>query len=337
MKKLLSVVFVLSLILSMLTFAGCGKKAENLKLGLGVHSYIEEITNADGETNGKGNAVTTAAAVLIDSNGRIVKCAIDTTDNEQAFTSKGNAVAAGELLTKYEAGENYGMKKYGNAAKEWFEQVDSFISVVVGKNLPEIKALKNSDNKGNEEVTKAGCTIDIADFVIALEKAVNNAADSNAQATDTLKVGFVSTQTENKDASEEAEGLNSIDTTIVAIAANDKGDVSAASVDAVTTEVKFDTKGVSNSEYGVSISSKKTQGNDYKMAEYGQDLNGDGVVKEWYEQADVFATQLVGNKTTDISSLADAKGYGVETVQKAGCTINVNDMIKAAVKATTAK
>lgn len=69
------------------------------------------------------------------------------------------------------------------------------------------------------------------------------------------------------------------------------------------------------------------------MASYGTDLNGDGTVKEWNEQAAAFDEALKGKTADEISALAVDTGYGVESLQTAGCTINVNDMVKAAVKA----
>ena len=338
MKKVFSLALVLLMILSVVSLAGCGEKKENLKFGLGVHSYIEEIKNADGENNGGGEATTTAAAVLLDKNGKIVKCAIDTAANEITFTSEGKYVKAEDFKTKYELKEDYGMKAYGGAEKEWYEQVDAFISVVEGKTLAEVKALKKDDNKGTEEVVNAGCTIEISDFVLALEKAVNNAADSKATAEDTLNIGFASSQSgDSKDATEEAEGTNEVDTTMVAAAVNADGEVTASVVDAVITEIAFDTKGVSKTQYGTVITTKRMAGADYGMANYGTDLNGDGVVKEWFEQANAFSVEIEGKNADAISGLVKDDGYGTEALQTAGCTISVSDMVKAAVKAATVK
>ena len=338
MKKLLSVILCFLMLLSVISLAGCGGSKETLKLGFGVHSYIEEIKNADGENNGSGEATTTVAAVLLDKDGKIVKCEIDTAANAIAFTANGAFVKVGELKTKYEAGKDYNMVAYGGAKKEWFEQADAFESVVIGKNLEEVKALKVDGNKGNDEVVNAGCTIIISDFIIAIEKAVNNAVDSKATADDTLQLGIVSSQAyDSKDATDEANGVNEIDTTMVAVALDKDGVITAAATDSVVTTIEFDTKGVSKTEYGVVINSKKATGKDYGMAQYGNDLNGDGTVKEWYEQADVFSAELVGKKQSDIAGLANDKGYGSDALQTAGCTINVNDMVKAAAKAATVK
>ena len=72
------------------------------------------------------------------------------------------------------------------------------------------------------------------------------------------------------------------------------------------------------------------------MAAYGTDLNKDGVVKEWNEQAAAFDAALAGKNADEIAGL-EKDGYGSADLQTAGCTIAVSDMVKAAVKAATVK
>lgn len=332
MKKILSAVLSVIMLLSVMSLAGCGKK-EELKLGLGVTSYIEKVTAADADANGSGEAATTFAAVLLDGEGKIVKCAIDAVANSLAFTSNGKYVEASETKTKYEAGKDYGMVAYGGAKKEWYEQVDAFTALVAGKTLQDVKALVATNGKGNDEVINAGCTIIISDFITALEQAVNNAEASSATADDTLKLGVISTQTGCKDATAETEGVNEIDVTVSAVALDKDSKATAVKTDALQVKMTFDAKGVSPVTANTSITTKLQAGDNYSMAQYGQDLNGDGTVKEWYEQAAAFNTACIGKTANEISALATDTGYGVDTLQTAGCTINISDMVKATVKA----
>lgn len=333
MKKILSVVLCLIMLVSVLSLSGCTAK-ETLKFGMGVFSQIEKVTNAQDSADGSAKAAITVAGVLVDKDGKIVKCVIDTAENTGSFTSDGRFVVAEGFKTKYEQGNDYGMKAYANAPKEWFEQVDAFTSLVVGKTIDEVKALVVEGDKGNDEVVKAGCTIIISDFVKAIERAVKVAAESDATKENNLKLGIVSAQTGSKDATAEAEGVNEIDTTVVAVALDNDGKIVAASTDSIQAKIKFDNKGVSTTTAG-EITSKKEAGKNYGMSSYGQDLNGDGVVKEWDEQGAEFDKALVGKTASEISALANDKGYGNDDLQKAGCTINVADMVKAAVKAAT--
>ncbi|MBR2039956.1 MAG: hypothetical protein IJ948_01060, partial [Clostridia bacterium] len=301
MKKILSLILAILMIFSVVSLAGCGK-AEALKLGFGVTSQLSEVKNADGENNGSAEAVTTVAAVLLDKDGKIVKCAIDTADNTMNFAADGKAVAATEFATKGEKGKDYGMVAYAGAKKEWFEQKDAFISVIIGKTIDEVKALEK-DGKGTDEVVNAGCTIKVSEFIPAIEKAVKNAVDSAATADDTLKVGVVTSQSDAKDATAEAKGVNELMTTVVAVALNAKNEITAAKTDAVTTKVEFDTKGASETEFGTAISTKRDAGDNYGMVAYG------GAKKEWFEQKDAFISVIIGKTIDEVKALEkDGKG-----------------------------
>lgn len=324
MKKLLSILLTAVLLLSVFTLAGCSGEAETLKFGLGTYAYTENAKSAEGTTNGGVEVVSTMAAVLLDKDGKIVKCEIDCADCTLNFNAKGEFVSIGEFKTKYEKGSDYGMVAYGGAKKEWFEQVDAFEGAVAGKTIDEVKALVASEGKGNDTVVNAGCTIAIADFVNALEKAVKNAKDSKATKDDTLKLGIVSTQT-GANATNEKAGSNEVETTITAVAVAD-GKVNAAVTDAYQATVAFDIKGVTSTKAG-DIATKLEKGTDYGMVAYG------GAKKEWFEQAAAFDAALIGKNSDEIAALATADGKPVETLVTAGCTIGVSDMVKAAVKA----
>ena len=333
MKKIVSLLMVALMVVSLFSLAACGeKKAATLKFGMGVYSTMDKASSAEGETQGTGEATVNVAGVLMDGD-KIVKCVIDSADNAVNFTSDGKAVKASEFKTKYELGDAYGMKAYGGATKEWYEQVDAFVALVEGKTYEEVKALVGSENKGNDEVVNAGCTIMISDFIFAIENAVKNAKDSSATSEDTLKIGVVSTQATTKDATEDAKGTTGFDVSIAVVASDKDGKVTAADSDVVSASFEFDTKGATDKETA-KVTSKKEAGANYGMAAYGQDLNGDGTVKEWFEQADILDETIIGKKSDEISALAVETGYGNEDLQKAGCTINIADMIKAAVKAS---
>ena len=325
MKKLLSVIMVTVMLLSVLSLAGCSK-AETLKFGLGTVAYTEDVKSVQDTANGSAGVVSTVAAVLLDKDGKIVKCEIDSADCTLNFTPKGEYVAVSEFKTKYELGSDYGMVAYGGATKEWFEQADAFESVVAGKTIDEVKALVANEGKGNDEVVNAGCTIAIADFVSALEKAVKNAKDSKATKDATLKLGIISTQT-GTNAKADTAGSNEVETTISAIATNNDGKVIAAVTDAYSASVAFDAKGVTSTKAG-EITTKLELGSDYGMVAYG------GAAKEWFEQAAAFDAQLIGKTSDDISKLVTTEGKGTDEIVNAGCTIAVSDMVKAAVKAS---
>lgn len=335
MKRILSLALVALMLLA--SFVGCGK-VETLKMGMGVYAYYEAASSADGDTDGVGEVVATVAAVLLDKDGKIVKCEIDAADNVVNFTSAGAAVPAGEFATKYELGTNYNMAAYGDdrngdgVVKEWFEQADAFEAVCVGKTVDEVKALLADGYYGTEEVAKAGCTIGVLDFVKAVEKAVANAADTAATAEDTLKVAVFTAAT-GTDATADAAGKYEMDISFAA-AATKAGTVNAMVTDTLSVVFDFDAKGVTATDVAAALQTKGELGTAYNMAAYGTDLNGDGVVKEWNEQASIFSAACIGLNADGIAALVSGDYYhGVETLQIAGCTMGVSDLAMVAVKA----
>ncbi|MBQ2759745.1 MAG: hypothetical protein IJE93_08260 [Clostridia bacterium] len=335
MKK--SLVIVLALLMAVTAvFAGCGNTtnteetteqsaADTLKFGSAVYVSAPTATDATEDKDGSGKIDITVAAVTVDADGKIVSCALDTASNTVNFTADGKAVAAESFKTKYELGADYNMVAYGGAAKEWFEQADAFETLVAGKTLDEVKALVAEENKGTEEVINAGCTIMIAEFVGAIEKAYNAAAESAVTADATLKV-TAATEQSCADATEDKDGSNKVSTTVFAAAVDAEGKVVAAASDCVEVSFTFTTEGVSTLDTTKEVASKKEQGENYGMVAYG------GAEKEWFEQAAAFDAACVGKTASEIAGFVAEDGYGVEDIRAAGCTIYVTGFVKAASK-----
>ena len=169
MKKFICVTLcVLMALATMTTLTACGEKT--VRLGLGLYVATPTVSNATEDGNGKAQATVTVAAVTLDAAGKIVSCQLDTADTTVEFTADGKAVAKESIKTKYEAGKDYNMVTYGNAAKEWFEQADAFDANCEGKTAAEIAGLMGNDGKGVEAVQAAGCTIYVNGMVKAAAK-----------------------------------------------------------------------------------------------------------------------------------------------------------------------
>ncbi len=338
MKKIISIALVIVLAISVFAMAGCGNKP--LKFGMGVVASLGEAKNADGDTNGSGNFEVTAVAVLLDADNKIVAIDLDSADTKTAWTSEGKVVATEDFATKYEKGTDYGMAAYGKkhdgsegAVKEWFEQADAFMATATGKTLDEVKAMMGEDTYATGDLAAAGCTISVAGFVNALEKAVANATESAATAENKLNIGMVSSAS-NKDAVEDAEGSVEVTTTIVAAVIDADGKVVVSKTDSVSGKNAFDAKGAATADTKAEIKTKVELGADYGMAAYGKKHDGsEGEVKEWFEQAAAFDATLVGKTADDFAALAGKDTYAVGDLATAGCTISVGDMIAAAEKA----
>ncbi len=325
MKRILCALLVALLMLSTLVMVGCNKESQTLKFGLGVYTNVSKADSATEDADGQGKVAITAAAVTVDADGKIVSCVLDTADITVKYTADGKAVANDSFKTKYEQGKDYNMVTYGGATKEWYEQADAFMALVAGKTLDEVKALVAEGNKGNDEVISAGCTIMINEFVLAIEKAVNNAADSAATSAHTLKLGVHTEQT-CTDATEEKAGKNQVETTFFAAAVDADGKVVVASSDVAQVAFTFDAAGASTYDLTKAVQTKKEQGDNYGMVAYG------GAAKEWYAQAAAFDAACVGKTASEIAGFVGADNYGNADLKAAGCTILVNGLVKAAQK-----
>ena len=339
MKKILSVALVVVMLFTVVALAGCGKKEATLKFGLGVVANYGEAKATKGEFN------TTAVAVLLDADGKIVKIDLDTAQIQPTWTEDGKKVDVEDLRTKYDKGTDYNMAAFGKKhdgsdgkALEWNVQADKFMELAVGKTLDEVKAFMGEDKYAIGNLAAAGCTINVGEFVGALEKAVANAVDSAATAENTLKVALVASAShDNKDATADADGLNQYDTTIVAAVTDAEGKVVVAKTDCTQGKITFNAKGEATYDATVAVKSKLEQGDEYNMAKYGKKHDGsEGQPLEWYAQADAFDKALVGKTAADFAAFAGADSYATGDLATAGCTMSVGDMVKAAEAAAKA-
>ena len=105
----------------------------------------------------------------------------------------------------------------------------------------------------------------------------------------------------NKDASEEGDGLDQIDSTVVATVIDADGKVVVAKTDCTQGKMTFDAKGVVTADTAAEIKTKLELGTDYGMAAYGTKHDGsDGEVLEWDAQAAAFNDALVGKTAADL-------------------------------------
>ncbi len=320
MKKILCILLCTCLLTALVACGGA--KNETLKFGVGV-DVSASFTAATEDAAGKANSTVTVAAVLVDNAGKIVKCAVDTVETKGTFDVAGKATApTTPVLSKYEQGDSYNMVEYGKAQAEWYKQADAFCKLVEGKTAAEVKALVAEGDKGADEVINAGCTIMIAEFVRAIDKAVKNAADSAATAASDVSVA-VFVEASSKDATEDADGQHKYETTVIG-AALDGGKITVSVSDCAQTVFKFGADGSKKAE--PTTATKREQGDAYNMVLYGS------AKAEWYKQADAFDAALVGKTAGEVSALMGADNYGNADLQAANCTILVNGFVGAASK-----
>lgn len=164
MKKILSAILVAMLLLSLTVSAFAAT-------GLGSYTSVT-VTAATAEKAGSVGADTYMCAVTLDDEGKIVSVSFDVVQAKGAFDAAGavSGEAAIEPQTKRELKEGYGMKGISPIGKEYYEQMDALEAWCIGKTVEEVVTLSADDAD-----LKAGCTVGIANQLIALQKAAANA------------------------------------------------------------------------------------------------------------------------------------------------------------------
>ena len=114
----------------------------------------------------------------------ITAVSFDIAQNKIGFDAAGALTSelTGEHPTKKELGDAYGMKGATSIGKEWYEQAEALEAWCIGKTVEEVVSMPTYD-KGDGHHTqvpddvdlKSGCTIDVGNFLQALQKAADNA------------------------------------------------------------------------------------------------------------------------------------------------------------------
>ena len=184
-----------------------------------------------------------------------------------------------------------------------------------------------------EEVTEATTT----------EETTTEEATTEAPATEVeykLGMGVVVDTASSASATEEKAGTAQIDATVAVVVLDKDGKIVSCRLDAVQNKITVNADGTI--VVPETFKTKMELGDDYNMAKYGQsmDWNGDGVVKEWYEQAKAFEAHVVGKTAAEVEAMTtkvvESSGYVIsadEALLAAGCTIQITDFKAAVVKA----
>ena len=310
MKRILSILLLLCL--SVFALAACGGTTEEeYTLAIGVQ-VTETLTTA--------KVSETVAAIVTDKDGKIVSCRIDAVDFTASENTDGTPNTTAPI-SKAELGDDYNMETYGGAIAEWYEQARAFETYVTGKTLTEVKATAvGNDGKPTDAELTAGCTIDVTDFIKAIDKAFASEHKVSFKTASDIKMG-VAVKGGITANNETADYKFASDFSAV-VTAEDK--IVSAVID--SAEVTLTTEKDGDGKISATASSYKgtklEQGDDYGMVEYA------GAVAEWYEQAQAFANTAVGKTAGEVASLA--------TEGVAGCTIDVEGYkvaLEAAAKA----
>ncbi len=286
-----------------------------LKTGLAI------VANAKKSEDGvKVEYDVTLAAVLVDDNGVIQACIIDsigttvTIDGTGAITDD----ITKQILTKNELGYDYNMKAYAGSDYEWFEQADALADYAVGKTVDELKngAVDESGYAPEGSDLASTATIYIGGYVGAIEAAVNNAQQLGAEAGDELRLASISSVGSSVSAAADKNGTAQLDCDVTALTVKD-GVITSCVIDSLQAKVSFDIAGKITTDLSVPFRTKNQLGADYGMVAYGK------AKAEWNEQAAGFAKYVTGKTADEVASIAVIEGKPSEADLSASVTISI--------------
>ncbi len=271
-----------------------------LKTGLYIATGIGDSKSATAGENGEAKYDVTVVAVLVDDNGIIHDCIIDSVGASVKFDASGAITSdlTAQILTKNELGENYGMVAYGNAIAEWDAQAAALARYVIGKDAAALRsgAIDETGYAADADLASSA-TIYLGGYVNAIELAAGNARHLGAQSGDTLKLAVISSAGDSKAADADNAGNAQLNVDVAAITMNGET-ITSCYIDAVQAKVAFDASGVITSDIGGAVSTKNQLGDQYGMKAWG------GAQYEWWQQAENFCAYVTGKTLDEVQGIA---------------------------------
>ncbi len=270
-------------------------------------------------SDSKAGFSVTYVAVVCDKKGRIVDCVFDAVENTVMLD--GGVVNADEaVFSKNELGLEYSMKSASAIGREWYEQAAHFADFIKGKRIDSIEEVD-----GGEAELMAGCTININGFKEAIDDASEeeNMMEFAASAIPSVSVAIAANHDGSKNASSERDGIAALNITYAAVAQSG-GKISASILEQTETNVYFD-------HSGLIINLDKSDGKRDMGYDYGM-KSASELGLEWFEQADNFGKYIIGMTPNEVADMRLNGAFAADDVLLAGCTIKVDDFVKAVSK-----
>lgn len=331
MRKIISLLLTLALVMTMLTACGTTNE-EGVKTGLAVVSSATSSKDATDEKDGLAQVDSTAVAVLVDNRGLIQNISIDVIQTKFEFSNTGEITTdlGTRFISKKELGDDYNMREASPIGKEWDEQAEALENYVIGKTLDEVKGISIDNGYPTDEDLTSSVTMNISTILAAIEKAVNNAEDLGAKSGDKLGLGITSISgNRTTNASADGDGTVQAYSHYSAVSLDKNDNITSSIIDASQTNVSFNTEGILTSDLAGDFKTKLELGDDYNMREASP------IGKEWFEQSEAFTNYMKGKKISEITNLTLEHGVPTDEDLVNSVTITVNDFITAVEKAGT--
>lgn len=265
-----------------------------LKTGLAI------VCNTTGSKDGvKADYDVTLVAVLVDNDGIIRDCIIDSIGTAVEFDATGTITSdvTAPVQTKNELGDAYNMVLYGGAIAEWYQQADALAKFAIGKTVAELKngAVDSTGYAPEGSDLASSATIYLGGYVAAIEIAVNNAQHLGAQGGDELRLAAMPSLKSS------TNGSAVLECDVTALTVKD-GVITSCYIDALQAKVEFGTDGVITKGISAAVETKNQLGAAYNMVLYG------GAIAEWNEQAASFAAYVTGKTAAEVAGIAVNEG-----------------------------
>lgn len=274
---------------------------------------------------GKLKTKSHVAAVMVDAAGKLLQVKLDTTevelpvDEQGKVSGLGTAEAPAIHQSKRQLGDAYNMKAVSGIGKEWYEQIDAVQEYFKNKTLEEVKATKLEDKKIPD--LAASATISLDTYVALVEKAMENAVETQAVASDVLHLGVFTSD----EGSQAASNTVRMDTAYAVFTTNADNKITYAVLDESIPDYKV--TGADSFEADPKHGEKTKQ---MMKEEYGMGT-ASGLSKEWNEQADALVTNALLGKTLDeaLGLSLDETGKASSPDILAGTTMKIKSLIEA--------
>jgi hypothetical protein len=328
MKKVFSVLIALVLLMAMGSIVTVGLAEDaGVKTGFGVVFGSNGTKDAAADADGVVQIYPMYAGVLVDMDGKIVKCVVDSYQAKVTFDATGKITSdlTAPIVSKDEKGDSYGMKASSGIGKEWYEQAAFFAAYCVGKTAEEVAAipLDETGHASGQDVL-AGATVTVSPIIQAIVAAVQNAQDLGAKASDKLGVAAeVEVASRSKDATADTDGVGFAYAYYTATTFDADGKITSSVLDASQFSANFSNAGKITTDLTVAQLDKQTLKEAYGMKA------SSGIGKEWYEQANAFAAYIKGKTAEEVTNMAvDETGVSTDADVLAGTTVHIGDFQK---------
>lgn len=271
-----------------------------LRTGMDITCTVNKSKSATAEEAGEVSYDVTVVAVLVDENGVIVDCKLDSIGAAVKIDATGAIVGLPEnIQTKNELGAAYNMVLYGGAIAEWDQQAAALANYAIGKTVEELKtgAVNESGYAADADLASSA-TIYLGGYVASIEAAVASAQYKGAKEGDELRLATLSKVSSSTAADAENAGNAQLDTDVVALTLEGGTTITSCVIDSLQAKVAFDATGTITSDLSAPVLTKNELGENYNMVAWG------GAIAEWDQQAASFCEYVTGKTVADVAGIA---------------------------------